>query len=102
MTEDATPYFNHSYELEVWKYKLRMFKKHFGHLLKNRREVSFDFYNIISDHAQLVTYNVINIEQNDLTGHAVEPSEEEEDSTTNEVFYPGYPGIIIRLLYILF
>ena len=55
----------------------------------------------ISDHAQLVTYNVINIEQNDLTGHAVEPSEEEEDSTTNEVFYPGYPGIIIQSFYIL-
>ena len=50
---------------------------------------------LISDHPQLVTYNVINIEQNDLAGHAVEPSEEEEDSTTNEVFYPGYPGIII-------
>ena len=30
--------------------------------------------------------------RNDFSGHAVEPSEEEEDSTTNEVFYPGYPG----------
>ena len=27
-----------------------------------------------------------------FSGHAVEPSEEEEESTTNEVFYAGYPG----------
>lgn len=44
-----------------------------------------------------ITIFFLSHHKNHIAGHAVEPSKEEEDSTTNEVFYPGYPGTHIHI-----